>query len=132
MDLLQTNVFSLAERRLAWTDRRQEVLSANIANADTPGWRPRDVAPFVQTLSAFSAGPVLARAQGAYLSGTIDAGAPAAAAGKPSQIAPDGNAVVIEDELTKVADTQGAQAVAANLYSKYMCFFRLALGRAGA
>jgi flagellar basal-body rod protein FlgB len=108
------------------------VLSANIANADTPGWRPRDVAPFVQTLSAFSAGPVLARAQGAYLSGTIDAGAPAAAAGKPSQIAPDGNAVVIEDELTKVADTQGAQAVAANLYSKYMGFFRLALGRAGA
>lgn len=130
MDLLQTNIFSLAERRLAWTDRRQELLSRNIANADTPGWRPSDLAPFAATLAGLRPGPALARTGPSHLTGTLESAPPGGAA-KPAQVAPDGNAVVIEDELTKVADTQGAQAIAANLYSKYMSFFRIALGRAG-
>ena len=30
---------------MAWLSQRQEVLSQNIANADTPGFRPSDLAP---------------------------------------------------------------------------------------
>jgi flagellar basal-body rod protein FlgB len=133
MDLLQTNIFDLAEKRLAWTDKRQEVLSRNIANADTPGWRSSDLPRFADTLSSLTgsgSAAALARTQVSHLAGTIAEG-PAGTAARPSQVAPDGNSVVVEDELAKVADTQSAQAVATNLYGKYMSFFRLALGRSG-
>ena len=134
MDLLQTNIFDLAEKRLAWTDKRQEILSRNIANADTPGWRSVDLPKFADTLSAATgggpAGAGLARTQLSHLVGTIPEG-PTGTAAKPNEVAPDRNSVVVEDELAKVADTQSAQAVATNLYGKYMSFFRLALGRSG-
>jgi flagellar basal-body rod protein FlgB len=133
MDLLQTNIFDLAEKRLAWTDKRQEVLSRNIANADTPGWRSSDLPKFADTLSGLTgsgSGAALARTQASHLAGTIAEG-PTGTAAWPDQVAPDGNSVVVEDELAKVADTQSAQAVATNLYGKYMSFFRLALGRSG-
>jgi flagellar basal-body rod protein FlgB len=42
----------LAERRLAWLDRRQSVLAANIANADNARFRPRDLTPFRAQLGA--------------------------------------------------------------------------------
>ena len=43
MDLLKGSVLDLADRRLRWLDRRQQVLAQNIANADTPGWTARDL-----------------------------------------------------------------------------------------
>ena len=46
----------LAETRLRWLDRRQEVLARNISNADTPGYRARDVTPFAQILARTSFG----------------------------------------------------------------------------
>jgi flagellar basal body rod protein FlgB len=42
---------------------------------------------------------------------------------------PDGNAVSVDKELGKSADTQQAQNMALNLYGKYASFFRLAMGR---
>ena len=35
----------------------------------------------------------------------------------------------IEEQLTKVADTDGAQALVTNLYKKYMGLYRIALGK---
>ena len=44
-------LFDLAERRLAWIDRRQGLLAQNIANANTPGYMAKDLVPFAQTLA---------------------------------------------------------------------------------
>ena len=52
MDPTQIGLFDLAERRLAWADRRQELLAQNIANANTPGYRPHDLQPFAATLTS--------------------------------------------------------------------------------
>ena len=51
MDPTRTPTVSLAERRLAWLENRQRVLAQNIANADTPGYQPRDLRPFAETLA---------------------------------------------------------------------------------
>ncbi len=116
MDLLDSDVLGLAERRLAWLEGRQTQLAANIANKDVPGYRATDSAPFV---GSFSGALNLASARsGKSLQ-------PARAEGAGAQSYP----VELDREMIKVADTQTAQALATNIYSKYLSLFRLALGR---
>ena len=46
MELNNLAMFAMVKRRLDWFNQRQEVISQNIANADTPMYASRDIAPF--------------------------------------------------------------------------------------
>ena len=125
----QIPLFQLAERRLAWVDARQRVLAQNIANIDTPHWAGRDVAPFAASLRGLAAGGALevARTAEGHL-------APKHAGGTNGKSdigerAPDGNSVSLDDQLTRIAETDAAHELTADLYRKYLGMFRTALGR---
>ncbi len=45
MELEKLSLFTVVKKRLAWLARRQEVIAQNIANADTPAYRARDLKP---------------------------------------------------------------------------------------
>lgn len=120
-------LFQMAERRLAWAGQRQAVLAQNVANANTPGYQPRDVAPFAAMLG--SVAPGLAATDPGHMQPAV--GAAGLRHARPRERAPDGNAVSLEDQLVKVADTSSTQELVANLYRKYHDMFRTALGRAG-
>ena len=45
MDLNSIPLFKMISRRMTWLNQRQKVLAQNIANADTPGYRPQDLVP---------------------------------------------------------------------------------------
>ena len=120
------SLFSLAERRLGWIDRRQGLLAQNIANANTPGFVAKDLQPFGQVLQGSL--PGLATTDSRHFAG-LPANSGTAAGPRPQARAPDRNAVSMEEQLTKVADTDGAQALVTNLYRKYMGFFRTAAGK---
>ena len=127
MDPNDIGLFRLAERRLAWVDQRQRLLAQNVANASTPGFRARDVSPFSAALAGQGTG--LARTVAAHLdSPESQSGASRA---RPKERGPDGNAVSLETELSKVADTAGTHELVTSLYHKYLGLFRTALGRAG-
>src|SRR5262245_36208504 len=55
MDLRNIPIFGAISRRMAWLNERQQVLAQNIANSDTPGYRPKDLKPvnFAEQLSGF-------------------------------------------------------------------------------
>ena len=125
MDVGKIGLFQLAERRLAWADRRQGVLAQNIANADTPGWKARDVKPFAQHLA--QAGTALARTDPGHLAPTPSAAAAAQIA--RGERSPDGNGISLDEQLAKVADTETIHDMTGDLYKKYLGFFRLAIGR---
>lgn len=122
-------LFRLAEQKLAWVGRRQELLAQNVANASTPGYQPRDLPPFAQALAHAGSAASLARTDPMHLTGNNSAQSGHAV--RPRERSPDGNSVSMEDQLTKVADTAGTQELVANLYRKYHGMFRTALGRAG-
>jgi flagellar basal-body rod protein FlgB len=125
MDPSRIALFDLADKRLAWADQRQALLAQNIANADTPGWRPRDLAPFDAMLKG--TGVTLAQTDPKHL-----AGSSATAAGiveLSGERAPDGNGVALDKELSKVADTDATHQLVTGLYRKYLAFFQTALGR---
>ncbi len=127
MDPSAIPLFDLAQQRLAWTDRRQEVLAQNIANLNTPNWQAKDLKPFAAALAG-AAAPALARTDPGHLAGTQDTAAQSLLAPTSGTHAPDGNAVSLDDQLTKVADTATAQDIATTLYKKYLSMFSLALG----
>ena len=124
------NVFAAINRRLEWLGQRQTVLAQNIANADTPDFRPRDLEEpsFARLLPAVR----LVATDGGHITGR-----PAGRAAGEHEIkqsyetAPGGNAVVLEEELIKVAETQMAYQTMTNLYRKHLQMMRLALGRNG-
>ncbi len=122
-------LFRLAEQRLAWVGRRQELLAQNVANANTPGYQPRDLAPFAKALANADPSAALVRTDPKHIAvtGTLQSDRPT----RPRERSPDGNGVSMEDQLTKVADTSNTQELVANLYRKYQGMFRTALGRAG-
>jgi flagellar basal-body rod protein FlgB len=43
-------VFAIGQLRSQWLAARTSALANNVANADTPGFKPRDIVPFEATL----------------------------------------------------------------------------------
>ena len=121
-------LLDLAEKRMAWADRRQQVLAQNIANANTPHWQARDLTPFSAAL-AKAHGAGMALTQTRHLVGVGQGATGQPEVQKAAERAPDGNAVALDEQLTKIADTETAQELATNLYKKYLGMFRVALGR---
>ena len=120
-------LFDLAERRLSWLDQRQGVLAQNIANANTPGYLAKDLLPFAESLSR--ALPELATTNPLHLTAAATAAGQPDQRHRPAERAPDGNAVSMDDQLTKVADTDNAQALVTTLYHKYLGLYRTAIGK---
>ena len=118
-------LLEIAERRLAWVDSRQRLLAQNIANADTPGWKPRDTAEF--SVGGSAANTSFARTDPRHLLPSQAFAPPNSKSGRES--APDGNAVSLDDQLARLAETETAHDLASDIYKKYLGFFRLAIGR---
>src|SRR3954467_15957499 len=95
MDPSQSAPVALAERRLAWLDARQRVLAQNIAHADTPGYRPRDLPDFARLVQRQGGQPVgLARTDAQHLVAARD---PRARVDRQAtERTPNGNAVSLD------------------------------------
>jgi flagellar basal-body rod protein FlgB len=121
--VMTADIFALVERKLEWIDQRQRVLAQNIANADTPSYKPRDVTPFENLLGAASITPAVTN--------SMHMGAPVSevAMTTSAERAPDGNAVGMENEMTKVARDDTDSALANNLWKSYMGLYLSALGK---
>ncbi|MDO9709346.1 flagellar basal body rod protein FlgB [Paracraurococcus lichenis] len=128
MDPSQSAPVALAERRLAWLDARQRVLAQNIANADTPGYRPRDLPDFARLVAKQGAMAVaLIRTDAQHIAPARD---PRARIDRTAtEASPNGNAVSLDREALKVADTDTAHALAIGLHRRWLGLFRTALGR---
>src|SRR4051812_31700861 len=119
-----TDIFALAKKRLAWIGQRQSILAQNIANANTPGYAARDVKPFSEVLAAQTQ-----QAQGDILAPVVPAGEVSTSDRTASGRSLDGNAVVLDQQLEKIAETDTAHQLATNLYKKYVGLFKTVLGR---
>lgn len=135
MDLGSFTLFNMAKKRLSWAAQRQEILARNIANSDTPKYRPSDV-PEPDFKKALLSEPLpvnMQQTDSRHLVGfRRDPQAFKVVKDKTTfETAPDGNAVVLEEQMMKVTDTKGAYELAANLYQKHMRMLRTALGKSG-
>jgi flagellar basal-body rod protein FlgB len=128
MESKPVDLFTLAEQRLAWADRRQTVLAQNVANANTPGYKPHDLRAFADMLGGANAvEPV--RTQPNHLPGSTGVGTPGEVVDRVHTQSPDGNGVVLDEQLLKVADTTTTHQLVTTIYKTYLGMFGTALGR---
>jgi flagellar basal-body rod protein FlgB len=110
---------------LTYHRERHTVLAGNIANLDTPGYRPKDL-----TRSLPVGGPgALAGTDPGHLAGTPGAQQVVTSFDDGgAQQTPDGNAVSLERELAKIDANRARYATAAELVSRRMALLRYAAG----
>lgn len=128
MDVTSNSPVSLAERRLAWLDTRQRLLSQNVANADTPGFRPSDAVPFQTLLARSRASAAMVMTDARHLASSR-VSALAVQERRVAERTPNGNAVSLDEQAVRIAETDQAHALAMGLHRKYIGLFRMALGR---
>lgn len=131
VNVFDATLFDRMKTRLAWLEQRQAVLAETIANADTPGYRPQDLAPlsFAETLEGGTARLRPAASDPRHLGGGEDGGgAPAKTvmAQRTYEVAPAGNAVDLEEQMAKVSETLLAHNLTTQLYRKYLNLVRIA------
>jgi flagellar basal-body rod protein FlgB len=132
VDLAQTPFFGLLRARLDQLSERQRLISENIANASTPGYRPRDLdtSGFEHMLaqqSGSGGGLMMARTSAMHMMPGGAVGAQARIITRnDSETTIDGNAVILEDEMAKAADTRMAFETGITLYQKGLELIRMA------
>jgi len=129
MAITDIPIFAMLRTKMQWHQQRQQVLAQNVANADTPHYRPVDlVDPKFQLAAPGPATVQLARTDPGHLAGFTDAGN---FSNNPNQyqVRPAGNAVTLEDEMIKVAANQMDYQAATQLYSRSLGLLKMAVGR---
>ena len=119
--------------RLGWLDQRQRVIAQNVANSDTPGYvardlnAPRDFAAAMRGQGGAGGGPLqMTRTSSNHI-------APAGPVARfqtndapDSETTLDGNSVVVEEQMLKMAESRMAYDAAIGLYQKSLAMLRMA------
>ena len=130
MELTDLPVYGLLRRRMDWLNQRQTVLSQNIANADTPKYKSHDLKKFdfkdvirehknsskrfamsATNASHISAGAASGRTQGPFKEDGRS---------RPYETAPDGNQIVLEEQMVKLNETAIQHSAMVGLYRKHL------------
>lgn len=93
---------------------RHETIARNIANADTPGYKARDISPFSAIL-AVQGGPQAA------IGDSREA--------KTASVSPNGNSVALDEQMVMASETKIQHETALAIYRKSMDLLRASLGR---
>jgi flagellar basal-body rod protein FlgB len=124
-------IFAMLRTRMQWHQQRQQVLAQNIANSDTPNFRPQDLDEPKFELSAPGTAPLqLARTDTGHLQGFGDA-ASFRGNNNQYQVRPAGNAVNLEDEMLKIAQNNMDYQAATQLYGRGLNLIKTAIGSKG-
>jgi flagellar basal-body rod protein FlgB len=138
MAITDIPILSMLRTRLQWAQARQRVLAENVANADTPNYRARDLTPpkFEAPVAATAgtAAPLttvsLARTEDGHIAGIGQGDSPFRSERSDGyEVRPTGNAVNLEQEMMKVAANQMDYQAVAALYSRSLGLLKTALGK---
>ncbi len=125
------NLMQALKTRMHYHQSRQKVLAENVANADSPGFRPTDLkAPDIRRGGVGAvAGVTLAQTSPSHMGPSGQRGGFDPTGARRFEITPNGNAVNLEDEMMKVAQNQGEFQLAASLYNKGLGLMKIAIGK---
>ena len=131
MSLSNLPLVASLKTRMHWHQTRQKVLAENVANADTPGFRPMDLRAPAYTPAGTPVGAALAveRTSDRHLASSGSRPGEDPGAVNRFESTPSGNGVNLEDEMLKVAQNQSDYQLAASLYQKSLHMLKIAAGK---
>ena len=130
MALTDSGLLRLMTEKMAYLGQRQAVLAQNVANANTPGYKAKDLAPFSfnDALKETSAGMVVTDPR--HIVPASMAGVNAATKKVRSfETVPSGNSVELEQQMMQVSETAVDYQAVTSVYHKIMGLFKTAIGK---
>jgi len=130
LDLANTSFFGNLRTRLDQLSQRQRLISENIANASTPGYRPRDLdtSAFERALSHQQQGGLqMARTNAGHMNAGGQIAGAQIVSRDDSETTIDGNAVVLEEEMARATETRMQYETGIALYQKGLQLVRMAV-----
>ncbi|MGZ9812581.1 FlgB family protein [Pseudoroseicyclus sp. H15] len=122
-------IFRMADSMARHAAARTALAARNLANADTPGYRAREMPSFADiTAGEGTPGPMALRATRA---GHIASPAPTALARAElagDQTSPNGNSVSLEQEMVRASEAEREHGRALAIYRHSMQVLRTAIG----
>jgi len=130
------DLFQVAGDRMRYLTERQTLIARNIANADTPGYKAQDLAPF--TPVSASGGTAVAGVSPVLLAQTnpvhlqlepdaVESQPPVATEADYGGEKPSGNTVSVEEQMIRSADVSNAFAMASAVYAKSISIMKTAV-----
>jgi len=128
---LNIHLLDLAQDLASHAAKRQSLIAENVANADTPKYKAKDIVDFSETYAGRDrSGLTLKTTRESHI-------APGQVAGPPRVFetevmgaeSPNGNSVSLEDQMLRSAAVRQSHDLALGIYSKSLDLMRAALGR---
>ncbi len=139
MNFSDITLFNVMRSKLGYLAEKQSVLAQNVANVDTPDYRAKDVKEpdFRKLAQSMTQSPAqklpmtMTSAKHMTMPAQHSATFEIEDRENTYEQNPDGNNVVIEEEMMKAAETQTEYVKVLNLYRKTVDMFKTAIGRPG-
>lgn len=133
MDVSKLSLFKMMSHRMSYNGARQDVLSQNVANADTPGFRGYDLKPidFSDTLRKETQKIKIERTSSMHQSGghEMKSDFRAEKDREPFEKKLADNRINLEEQMMKVATNSFEYQTAISTYKKTAEIIKIALGR---
>ncbi|MBL4872249.1 MAG: FlgB family protein [Rhodobacteraceae bacterium] len=128
---IDIGILQMSQNLAIHASSRQSVIAQNIANADTPGYKARDMTSFADSYRETgnmrtSSQPVRA---GHIALGAVGGGGDIFESAAFGAESPNGNTVSLEDQLVRAADVKAQHDLALGIYTKSIDILRSGMGR---
>lgn len=130
-------LFAMAQRQIDYLAKRQSVLSENVANANSPQYQVKDLNPvsFKDLMAQPKEAVQMAVTNPMHISPELASASSAqfeeVKVRRPEESKPDGNQVLIEDQMQKIGQVKGDYELAVNLMMKNIAMFKTAIDKNG-
>lgn len=122
-------VLRLSQAMARHAGARQAVAARNMAHADTPGYKARDLMSFPEMISQDSAGFNLRATRARHLNGAQAGQMPDPVADEGAVGDPNGNTVSLETEMLRAVEIKRQHDRALAIYRSSLNILRSSIGR---
>ena len=135
MTIENISLFQAMNAKMEYLSQRQKVISQNVANADTPGYigqdlKKADFSKMVENISKNKMNVLMETSNPMHQLAPDQSPRPQEAKNKaPYEVKPDGNSVVLEEQMVKASDVQMNYNLMINLYRDAADMIRTSLGK---
>ncbi len=123
------NVFKMAYAMATHAGKRQAMVAQNMANADTPGYKRRDIEPFAAAYDRGGPHAAMHASRPGHLNGIAQSGSRWAELTPDAPADPNGNSVSIEEEMLTAVEVKRQHDRALAIYKTSLNVLRASLGK---
>jgi flagellar basal-body rod protein FlgB len=131
MNLYDIPLFGILRVKMDWLSARQKTLAENIANSSTPNYKAKDLKPldFDELLKRSKAFATAADAPSGQIPVGLGDKDYEPTDPRDGEMTPNGNSVVLEEQMMKESETQVQFQTAVDIYQKGLSMLLTAVGK---